>query len=117
MGEIVVRKANPQEAPVITTFLRKMVNAIAAGRRGALAIDKYLRGDTSSVVMYDLKSEVIVQAATQPEEETWEAQPRIAIPTIPASERKHSFHEIELGFSSEQAEMEAKRCLRCDLER
>ena len=30
MGEIVVRKANPQEAPVITTFLRKMVNAIAA---------------------------------------------------------------------------------------
>ena len=30
MGEIIVRKAAPQEAPVITAFLRKMVNAIAA---------------------------------------------------------------------------------------
>ena len=30
MGEIIVRKAVPQEALVITTFLREMVNAIAA---------------------------------------------------------------------------------------
>ena len=94
-----------------------VVNAIAAGRRGALAIDKYIKGDTSSVEMYDLKSEVIIEATTEVEEETWEAQPRIEVPTLPPQDRKKSFYEIELGFNAQQAQIEAKRCLRCDLER
>ena len=32
-----------------------VIEAIAAGRRAAIAIDKYLRGDTSRVEMYDLQ--------------------------------------------------------------
>jgi len=36
-----------------------VIDAIAAGRRGAIAIDKYLWGDTSRVEMYDLKPSVI----------------------------------------------------------
>ncbi|MBM3118333.1 MAG: NADH-quinone oxidoreductase subunit NuoF [Chloroflexi bacterium] len=94
-----------------------VIDAIAAGRRGALAIDKYLKADTSRVEMYDLKTEVIVEAATKVEEETWEAQPRLEVPTLPTEKRKHSFDEIELSFSEEKAKHEAKRCLRCDLER
>ena len=50
------------------------------------------------------------------EEETWEEQPRMEMPRLPVPERKHSFIEIEQGFSEEQARQEAKRCLRCDLE-
>jgi NADH-quinone oxidoreductase subunit F len=92
-----------------------VVEAIAAGRRGAIAIDKYLRGDTSRVEIYDLKSEVIKEV-TKEEEETWEEQPRIKMPRLPVPERKRSFIEIEQGFSEEQARQEAKRCLRCDLE-
>ena len=94
-----------------------VIDAIAAGRRGALAIDKYLKGDASRVEMYDLKTEVIVEATTKIEEETWEAQPRLEVPTLPAEERKGSFEEIELSFSEEKAIQEAKRCLRCDLEK
>jgi NADPH-dependent glutamate synthase beta subunit-like oxidoreductase len=94
-----------------------VIDAIAAGRRGALAIDKYLRGDTSRVVLYDLKGEVIPEAVSQPEEETWEAQPRLEMPRIPPQQRKDSFQEIELGFSEERATQESKRCLRCDLEK
>jgi NADH-quinone oxidoreductase subunit F len=94
-----------------------VVHAVAAGRRGALAIDKYLRGDSSRVQMYDMKSEVILGAAAQEEEETWEAQPRIQIPTLSAKERKKSFKEIEQGFPEDKAIVEAKRCLRCDLEK
>jgi NADH-quinone oxidoreductase subunit F len=94
-----------------------VIDAIAAGRRGALAIDKYLKADTSRVEMYDLKTEVIVEAATKVEEETWEAQPRLEVPTLPTEKRKHSFDEIELSFSEAKAKQEAKRCLRCDLER
>jgi NADH-quinone oxidoreductase subunit F len=94
-----------------------VIHAIAAGRRGALAIDKYLRGDTSRVEMYDLKTEVILAPTTTPEEETWEQQSRIEIPTLPVEERKQSFEEIELSFSNKIAIQEAKRCLRCDLEK
>jgi NADH-quinone oxidoreductase subunit F len=93
-----------------------VVNAVAAGRRGALAIDKYLRGDTSRVQMYELKSEVILGATKEEEEETWESQPRIQIPTLSAKERKKNFKEIEQGFLEDKAIIEAKRCLRCDLE-
>jgi NADH-quinone oxidoreductase subunit F len=93
-----------------------VIEAIAAGRRGAIAIDKYLKGDTSRVEIYDLKVKGTEEVTAGEEEETWEAKPRLEIPTLPAQERKQSFQEIELGFSEEQAREEAKRCLRCDLE-
>jgi NADH-quinone oxidoreductase subunit F len=94
-----------------------VIHAIAAGRRSALAIDKYLRDDTSRVEMYDLKTEVILAPTTTPEEETWEQQSRIEVPTLPVEKRKQSFEEIELRLSEEIALQEAKRCLRCDLEK
>jgi NADH-quinone oxidoreductase subunit F len=93
-----------------------VVDAIAAGRRAAIAIDKYLRGDVSRVDVHDRKTGVIAGAGTQELEETWETQPRLAVRTLPVAERRASFNEIELGFSEEAARQEAKRCLRCDLE-
>jgi NADH-quinone oxidoreductase subunit F len=93
-----------------------VIDAIAAGRRGALAIDKYLKGDTSRVEMYDLRAEAIGEVVSGVEEETWEAQPRQEMPKLPPQERKDGFTEIELGFSEERSQQEAKRCLRCDLE-
>ncbi len=96
-----------------------VIEAIAAGRRGAIAIDKYLRGDASRVEMYDLKSSVIEEEVSVKEEgeETWEPQFRPETPHLPLRERKGSFKEIELSFSEEKAKQEAKRCLRCDLEK
>jgi NADH-quinone oxidoreductase subunit F len=94
-----------------------VIEAIAAGRRGAIAIDKYLKGDTSRVEIYDLKPSVIEEVISRGEEETWEPQIRQEIPRLPAEERKGSFKETELAFSEEKAIQEAKRCLRCDLER
>jgi NADH-quinone oxidoreductase subunit F len=101
-----------------------VIEAIAAGRRGAVAIDKYLRGDTSRVELYDLKPSIMTPVAATgvseeavPEEETWEPQFRPETPRIPLPERKGSFKEIELPLSEEKARQEAKRCLRCDLEK
>jgi NADH-quinone oxidoreductase subunit F len=93
-----------------------VIEAIAAGRRGAIAIDKYLTGDVSPVQMYDLKSTVIEEETSIEEEESWEPKFRPEIPYLPAEERKRSFKETELGFTEEKAKQEAKRCLRCDLE-
>jgi NADH-quinone oxidoreductase subunit F len=94
-----------------------VIEAIADGRRAAMAIDKYLKGDTSRVEVYDLKTSVVAEAPVTDTEETWEAQPRLAEPVLPTQERKRSFAEVELPFSEEVAIQEAKRCLRCDLEK
>jgi NADH-quinone oxidoreductase subunit F len=93
-----------------------VVEAIAAGRRAAIAIDKYLRGDTSRVDIHERKTGAIAGASLQELEETWETQPRLGVRTLPVAERRTSFNEIELGFTEEVAIQEAKRCLRCDLE-
>jgi len=93
-----------------------VVEAIAAGRRAAMAIDKYLRGDTSRVDVHERKTGVSTGAEVQELEETWETQPRLEVRTLPVAERRTSFNEIELGFTEEIAIKEAKRCLRCDLE-
>ena len=92
-----------------------VIEAIATGRRAAIAIDKHLRNDTSRVEMYDLKK-VSGEAVSSQVEETWETQPRLEMPKLPVKERKRSFEEIEQGFSEEVARQEARRCLRCDLE-
>ena len=93
-----------------------VVEAIAAGRRGAIAIDKYLRGDDTRVEIYDRKTYELEEAAAQELDESWEPKPRSEVKTLPLADRRASFEEIELGFSEEVARREAKRCLRCDLE-
>jgi NADH-quinone oxidoreductase subunit F len=95
-----------------------VIDAIAAGRRAAIAMDKYLRDDTSRVEIYDLKQKGNGRkpAAISEPEGSWENQHRLEVPKLPAEERKSCFKEIELSFSEEKAKFEAKRCLRCDLE-
>jgi len=95
-----------------------VIEAIAAGRRAAIAINKYLQGDTTRVEMYDMKSDIAEELPPEPEtDELWEAQPRVDVPMLPVSERKKNFEEIEMNFSEERAIEASKRCLRCDLEK
>jgi len=93
-----------------------VIEAIAAGRRAAFAIDKYLRNDTSRVDLYDLKRHGNGNGAGGEVDESWETQPRLEMPKLSAEESRCSFEEIERGFTEEVARREAKRCLRCDLE-
>jgi len=94
-----------------------VIDAIAAGRRAATAIEKYLKGDESRVELYDLRSGTVGELPARQFEEAWTEQPRLQVPTLPVTERRRSFNEIELPFSEERARREAKRCLRCDLEK
>jgi hypothetical protein len=41
---------------------------------------------------------------------------RVAIPSLPVSERHAGFAEVELGCDPEQVTAEVRRCLQCDLE-
>jgi len=88
-----------------------VIEAIAAGRRAAVSIDKYLGG--SGVIDEELASPEEIETLTELEE--GEKQ-RISVPTLTLSERLCSFAEVELGLGEEMAIEEARRCLRCDLE-
>jgi NADH-quinone oxidoreductase subunit F len=96
-----------------------VIEAIAGGRRSALAIDKYLRGDSSRVTIYDRKADREIEVVDTEEHETEEEselQPRLEVPTVSAPLRMTCFAEIELNYSEQQAALEAGRCLRCDLD-
>ncbi|TET80635.1 MAG: FAD-dependent oxidoreductase, partial [Anaerolineales bacterium] len=60
-----------------------IIEAIAAGRRAAIAIDKHLRDDASRVEMYDLKQRGNGEVGGQEVEESWETQPRLQMPKLP----------------------------------
>ncbi len=91
-----------------------VIDAIAAGRKAACAIDRFLGGtgdidetlaereDTSS---YDGKRE-----------RGFADRVRAELPKLPLDERHRGFDEVDLRFSDEQAVQEASRCLQCDLE-
>lgn len=92
-----------------------VIQAIAAGRRGAIAIDKYLRGEKTPVEMIDARSELLPETKLPDLEEAPEERPRVKMPVLSVTERRQSFQEIECGFTAERACAESKRCLRCDL--
>ncbi|VBB42700.1 NADH:ubiquinone oxidoreductase, NADH-binding subunit (NuoF-like) [uncultured Desulfatiglans sp.] len=100
-----------------TTGPTFVIRAIASGRRAALAIDKYLQGDKSGIRMVDEKTPLAQDTGLALEEESTEDRPRIPVEMEDPAERVHDFREVERGFSAEQAHVEARRCLRCDLEK
>ncbi len=94
-----------------------IIESIAAGRRGAAAIDKFFMNDESRIVFIDEREELPVQAMEEELQDVEEEKLRVKMPTAPPEDRIHDFREIELGFTEEKAREEAKRCLRCDLEK
>ncbi len=88
-----------------------VVEAIGAGSRAAIAIDRYLRGEELELAMEwlplkaveieDMDISDIVSKNRQP------------MPCLPIKERARGFKEVALGFSEEVAIEEASRCLSC----
>jgi NADH-quinone oxidoreductase subunit F len=95
-----------------------VIQAIASGRRAAIAINKYLRGDTSRVEISDEKTEMPSTAGLALEDEAAKDQPRIKLELEKPEDRVWDFREVEKGYAEfEEAHREARRCLRCDLEK
>ena len=95
-----------------------VIQAIASGRRAAIAINKYLQGDKSRIEIIDEKSEFPSVSGLALEDEAAKDQPRIDVVLEKPKDRVKDFREVEKGYSfNEDAHREAIRCLRCDLER
>jgi len=100
-----------------TTGPTYVIRAIASGRRAAIAIERYLQGETGRIRIIDEKTETVEDIGLALDEETTEEKPRIEIQLEKPEERVRDFREVEKGFTREEAHREAMRCLRCDLEK
>ena len=91
-----------------------VIEAMAAGERAAISIDRYLQGKsmTEDRLRQPERRVEIPRAMEELEEKG-----RIGVPTLSLRERLGGFEEVNLGYSEERAIEEARRCLRCDLER
>ena len=89
-----------------------VIEAMAAGRKAAAAMDKHLGGDG------DMDFSLISPEPAGPNlgrVEGFAGLGRVAAEERESSQRKTDFGEICMGFTSEQARREAGRCLQCDL--
>jgi NADPH-dependent glutamate synthase beta subunit-like oxidoreductase len=93
-----------------------VTGAMAHGKLAAKMIDKYVRGEKLEAEYEVTRAAARVEPVELTEEESTTLK-RPEMPAIPVSQRTASFKEVELGFGGADAVAEAKRCLRCDLEK
>jgi NADPH-dependent glutamate synthase beta subunit-like oxidoreductase/ferredoxin len=87
-----------------------VIEAIAAGRKAAASIDKYLggTGDINEVLAPPSEFSPCVGKDEGFFEWAW-----AGMPALPTEKRIDNFEEVELGLSDEAAAKEGRRCLQC----
>jgi NADH-quinone oxidoreductase subunit F len=91
-----------------------MIEAMADGKKAATAIDCYLRGvelppEPPEPIIAD-----VYEPAFQFHLREYRKEPRCTVESTPASKRKGSFKEVNLGFADKDTCVtEARRCLTC----
>ncbi|RLI30014.1 MAG: hypothetical protein DRO46_01380 [Candidatus Hecatellales archaeon] len=85
-----------------------VVEAIAAGKKAASAIDRYLggKGLPEPAFMEEFVPRADVEEVL--------AMHKVSVAKLPHDRRIKTFEEVELGYSKDEAVREAKRCWRCD---
>ena len=95
---------------------RNAIDAIANGKKAAQSIHTLLSKKNVTSVNVDLserKVEIIVANTKQYKREWgYEKRKRVPIPALPI-DRRIGVAQIELGYTEEQAQEEASRCLHC----
>ncbi|MGB3480094.1 MAG: FAD-dependent oxidoreductase [bacterium] len=102
----------------VVTGPATVTEAMGAGKIAAQSIHKYLRGKPVEKEYKVTKPAVYVEplklSDAEMEELLESKSPKM--PSLSVSERARNFKEVHLGLNEEEAIIEAKRCLRCDLE-
>ncbi len=99
----------------VTTGPSTVVEAIAAGKKAATMIGRYLENEDLKQPAQPELPKIYVEPDA-PDEDGEAEISRAAQPTIALKQRKSGFAEVELSLTKEDAVREAGRCLRCDLE-
>ncbi len=99
----------------VVTGPNTVIHAIAAGKKAAAVIDRYLRKEPlETEPRVDLPQHYL-ERAEAPEQETTQTT-RTQPPLLPPESRVKTFQEVEGALSAERALREANRCLRCDFD-
>ncbi len=91
-----------------------VIQAVAAGKRAAESIERFLKGR-------DLRSDRFDDSLNQlpdellPQTDRVEKKSRCQTRELPAAQREGNFKEVEIALTEEQAIAEAERCLNCAL--
>ena len=91
-----------------------VIQAVAAGRHAAEAMDSFLtRG-----YVHEENADYACSRGTLEDLPKWEFEamprfPRAEMPALGAAERTRDFREVELGLDAATARQEAARCLKC----
>ena len=94
----------------VVTGPNAVIDALAAGRRAAISIDRYLRGENLTVSREDTELTI---SALKVDMAGIHQQKRTDMPVIPPTRRAGNFREVALGLNERDAIREAKRCLAC----
>ena len=99
----------------VVTGPNTIIDAIAAGKKAAVMIERYLKGEELCQPVEPVLPKVYVEPWTLTDEEA--ADMRRSKPSkMITDERTKSFEEVERTLSQDDARREARRCLRCDLD-
>ncbi len=94
----------------VATGPASVIEAIAAGRKAAISIDRYLGGSG------DIDEVLVQKHQFNPclgRDGDFVDRARIQMPSLAVEQRVSNFAEVELGFDEPAAVEEAKRCLQC----
>ena len=101
----------------VVTGPSSVTEAMAHGRKAAVSIGRYLKGEKlldeveespEPVMDYHVSDEELERL-----KEIFPSEKRVEMPCIEDSQRLVNFDEVELGFNDEDAKREAERCLSC----
>ncbi|MCX5815635.1 MAG: FAD-dependent oxidoreductase [Proteobacteria bacterium] len=100
----------------VTTGPAYVVDAIAAGKKAARSIIKFLKGEAIVAESIDAKPEKLSEDEVK-KLSTWVTKAdRIPMPEEEINQRVTNFREVALGYSAEEAMTEAGRCLAGQIE-
>ncbi len=95
---------------------RNLIDAVANGKKASQSIHHFLSGvrNVSVELSFHERDVEIIVARTSEYKRVWgyEKEPRVAIPCLPI-DRRIGVAQIEIGYTEEQAQVEASRCLHC----
>lgn len=95
-----------------------VIEAVASGHDCAQAIHRYLRGEAlEPKPRPNLPVVRLTEAELRERELRGEIKvtPRVPMPQLPVMQRLRGFVEVETGYTPEQAQAEAARCLACGI--
>ncbi len=99
----------------LVTGPNTVIDAIAAGKKAAQSIGRYLRNEPLPEPAAPKLPAVFIEPGKVAETEA-KAAARAVNPSLTASERVKNFREVEMALPENSARLESRRCLRCDLE-